>query len=117
MKNQGERDFKKNSTRAEKCHAEHGVELTMHIDEALLKRVVDDYGYESKTQAVEMAMHELGHKTRFRRLGTEGSGLTHEEWENAIFPRYNPKNLVIHNPLSSKVAEESPRDGKRNPDR
>ena len=89
----------------------------MHIDEALLKRVVDDYGYGSKTQSVEMAMRELGPKTRFHRLATEGLGLTHEEWENAIYPGYDPKILVIYDPLSSEIAEESPQDGKRNPDR
>ncbi len=88
------------------------MKMTMHIDEALLKRVMDDYDYESKTEAVEMALRELDRKTRFRRFGTEGLGLTPEEWEDAIFPGYDPKNLAVYDPLSSKVAEEPPQYGK-----
>ena len=88
------------------------MKMTMHIDEALLKRVMDDYDYASKTEAVEMALRELDRKTRFRRFGTEGLGLTPEEWEDAIFPGYDPKNLAAYDPLSSKVAEEPPQYGK-----
>ncbi len=86
--------------------------MTMHIDEELLKRVMDDYGYDSKTEAVEMALRELDRKTRFRKFGTEGLGLTTEEWEDAIFPGYDPKNLASYNPLSSMVAEEPAKYGK-----
>ncbi len=88
------------------------MKMTMHIDEALLKRVMDAHDYESKTQAVEMALRELDRKTRFRRFGTEGLGLRSDEWEDAIFPGYDPKNLAVYDPLSSKVAEEPPQDGK-----
>ncbi len=84
----------------------------MHIDEGLLKRVMDDYGYESKTEAVEMALRELDRKTRFRHFGTEGLGLTAAEWEDAIFPGYDPKNLSAYDPLSSKVAEDPTSYGK-----
>jgi Bacterial antitoxin of type II TA system, VapB len=82
------------------------MKMTMHIDENLLKRVMEDYGYESKTEAVEMALRELDRKMRFRRFGTEGLGLTDDEWKDAIFPGYDPKNLAAYDPLSNKVAED-----------
>lgn len=88
------------------------MKMTMHIDEALLKRVMDAYDYDSKTETVEMALRELDRKTRFRRFGTEGLGLTPEEWEDAIFPGYDPKNLAAYDPLSSNVANETPPHGK-----
>jgi hypothetical protein len=88
------------------------MKMTMHIDEGLLKRVMDDYGYESKTEAVEMALRELDRKMRFRRFGVEGLGLTSAEWEDVIYPGYDPKNLSGYNPLSSKVAEDPTKYGK-----
>ncbi len=77
----------------------------MHIDEELLKRVIDEYGYGSKTEAVEMALRELDRKMRFRRFGTEGLGLSTEDWKDAVFPGYDPKNLSAYEPLGTKVAE------------
>jgi len=78
--------------------------MTMHIDADLLKRVMDEYGYESKTETVEMALRELDRKSRFRRFRTEGLGLTPDEWKDAVFPGYDP--------MSSKTAEEPTNDGK-----
>lgn len=88
------------------------MKMTMHIDEALLKRVMEEYGYDSKTEAVEMALRELDRKARFRHFGTEGLGLTAEEWEDAIFPGYDPKNLAVYDPLTRKVAEDPKKYGK-----
>jgi hypothetical protein len=88
------------------------MKMTMHIDEDLLKRVMDEYGYESKTEAVDMALRELDRKMRFRQYGTEGLGLKPEEWKDAVFPGYDPKNLSAYNPLSSKVAENPKKYGK-----
>lgn len=88
------------------------MKMTMHIDEDLLKRVMDEYDYESKTEAVEMALRELDRKSRFRRFGTEGLGLTDAEWKDAVYPGYDPKNLAAYDPSESKVAEEPPRYGK-----
>ncbi len=88
------------------------MKMTMHIDEDLLKRVMKEYGYESKTEAIEMALRELDRKTRFRRFGTEGLGLTPEEWKDAVYPGYDPKNLSSYDPMISKVAEEPAKYGK-----
>ena len=81
------------------------MKMTMHIDEDLLKRVMDDYGYESKTEAVEMALRELDRKARFRRFGNRGPGLDGRRMGRRGFPRIPPKNLAAYDPLSSKVAE------------
>ncbi len=74
------------------CHTEYGMKMTMHIDDVLLKRVMKDYGYESKTEAVEMALRELDRKARFKEFGTKGLGLTPAEWKDAVFHGYDPKN-------------------------
>jgi hypothetical protein len=83
----------------------------MHIDEALLKRVVDAYGCESKTEAVEMALREMDRKVRYREFIKNGLGLTREELMDAVIPGYDPKNLNItrYNTgdfPSTKVAED-----------
>ena len=51
------------------------MKMTMHIDEALLDRVIESYGYASKTEAVEMALRELDRKTRMREYAKNGLGL------------------------------------------
>lgn len=94
------------------CHTEYGMKMTMHIDEALLKRVMDEYGYESKTEAVEMALRELDRRMRFKEFGTKGLGMTPEELRDAVDPTYNPKDLSEYDPLGFKVAEDPKKYGK-----
>lgn len=65
------------------------MKMTMHIDEALLKRVMEEYGYESKTEAVEMALRELDRRMRFRELGKRGMEMTPEELADAVDPNYD----------------------------
>lgn len=71
QKNQGERDLKKISTSAGECQAEYGIKMTMLMDEALLKHVMDASDCNRKTETVEMALHKQFRMTRFRRFGTE----------------------------------------------
>lgn len=80
------------------------MKMTMHIDEALLDRVIESYGYASKTEAVEMALRELDRRTRFRELGKAGMGMTPEELGDAVDPNYDL--------TSSRVAETPPKYGK-----
>lgn len=82
------------------------MKMTMHIDEALLKRVMEEYDFASKTEAVEMALREMDRKARFREFGTNGLGLSPAEWADAVVPGYDPKNLATYDPISCKVAEE-----------
>lgn len=71
------------------------MKMTMHIDEALLKRVIDAYGYESKTEAVEKALREMDRKARYREFVRDGLGLTEEEMADAVAPGYDPKALNV----------------------
>ena len=80
------------------------MKMTMHIDEALLDRVIESYGYASKTEAVEMALRELDRRTRFRELGKAGMGMTPEELGDAVDPNYDL--------TSSRVAEPPSKYGK-----
>lgn len=80
------------------------MKMTMHIDEALLNRVIETYGYASKTEAVEMALRELDRRARFRELGKLGMGMTPEELGDAVDPSYDL--------MASRVAETPPGHGK-----
>ena len=62
------------------------MKMTMHIDEALLNRVIETYGYASKTEAVEMALRELDRRARFRRIGQARDGHDPEELEGRRGP-------------------------------
>jgi hypothetical protein len=75
------------------------MKMTMHIDEDLLKRVMDEYGYESKTEAVDMALRELDRRTRFKAFLKVDSEISPEEWKNAVYPGYDPKDLSSYRPL------------------
>lgn len=88
------------------------MKMTMHIDEALLRRVMEAYGCETKTEAVEMALQEMERVAKMREFAKNGLGLSPEEWKNAVAPGYNPKDLSNYDPLGSKVAEEPPEYGK-----
>ncbi|MEI8038607.1 MAG: type II toxin-antitoxin system VapB family antitoxin [Verrucomicrobiota bacterium] len=63
--------------------------MTMHIDEDLLKRVMEAYGYETKTEAVNMALRELDRRERLREFGRTGLGLTPDELAEGVDPNYD----------------------------
>ena len=69
------------------------VKMTMHIDEALLERVMREYEFPSKTEAVEAALKELDRQMRLREFRKNGLGLTPEELGNALYPDYDPDAL------------------------
>ncbi|RFC47806.1 MAG: antitoxin of type II TA system, VapB [Verrucomicrobia bacterium] len=71
------------------------MKMTMHIDEALLLRVMATYGFASKTEAVEMALRELDRKARFREVGLAGMGMTPEELGAAVDPAYDLNALRV----------------------
>ena len=71
------------------CHTVYGMKMTMHIDEALLKRVMEEYDCETKTDAVDMALREMDRRKRFKEFAEKGLGLTPEELKNAVDPNYD----------------------------
>ena len=81
------------------------MKMTMHIDEALLKRVMKRYGCESKTAAVDYALHELDRRARLKEFGEKGLGLSPAELSASVDPAYDLMAL--------RVAEEPEKHGQR----
>mgnify|MGYP002127625615 CR=1 FL=1 len=84
----------------------------MHIDEVLLGRVIEIYGYSSKTEAVEMALRELDRQAQLREYGKKGMGLSPQELADSIYPGYDPKDLANYDPLGLEVAQTTAKYGK-----
>jgi len=80
------------------------MKMTMHIDEALLERVMKDYEFASKTEAVEAALKEMDRQMRIREFRKNGLGLTPEELANAVDPHYDVS--LGRNVYPLAVAEE-----------
>ncbi len=80
------------------------MKMTMHIDEVLLKRVMEAYGYASKTETVAMALRELDRRERLREFGRNGLGLTPDELADGVDPNYDL--------MAMRVAEIPPNYGK-----
>ncbi len=77
------------------CHTGYGMKMTMHINEVLLKRVMEAYGCETKTDAVEMALREMDRRVRFRELGARGLEMTPDEIAEGIDPDYDLNILRV----------------------
>jgi hypothetical protein len=91
------------------------MKMTMHIDEALLERVIKEYGFPSKTEAVETALKEMDRQMRIRDFRKNGLGFTPDELAAAVDPFYDEK--LGHNvyPPGHAVAEDSPPYGSPDP--
>ena len=87
------------------CHIEYGMKMTMHIDEALLERVMKARGFATKTEAVEAALTEMDRKARLKAMFKTGLGFTRGELKAAVDPDYDLAAL--------RAAELPPRHGKR----
>jgi Arc/MetJ family transcription regulator len=81
------------------------MKMTMHIDDALLARVMKTYECESKTEAVNFALKELDRLARLRKFAATGMGMTPEELKNSVDPDYDV--------LSERAAEAPATYGKR----
>jgi hypothetical protein len=65
------------------------MKMTMHIDEALLKRVMEAFGCETKTDAVHMALREMDRRKRFKEFVSRPSPFTPEELADGVDPTYD----------------------------
>jgi len=70
------------------------MKMTMHIDEALLRRVMQATGATSKTRAVDLALRELDRRAELIRLAREGLGLAAEELKHAFHPDSDPATTL-----------------------
>lgn len=71
------------------CHTAYGMKMTMHIDEALLERVMSSYGLATKTEAVEMALREMDRRKRFKAYVSRPSPFTPQELADGVDPDYD----------------------------
>lgn len=71
------------------CHTMDGMKMTLHIDDALLTRVMAATGAESKTKAIDLALREVDRRATLVKLANAGLGLTADEMRDAIDPAYD----------------------------
>ncbi len=86
------------------------MKMTMHIDEELLERVMREYEFPSKTEAVEAALKELDRQMRIRDFRKNGLGLTPDELADAIDPHYDEKLGYNVYPTAAVAEEQKPYD-------
>lgn len=65
------------------------MKMTMHIDEALLERVMKLHDCASKTEAVDLALREMERRNRLRGYAVAGLGLSTAELKDAVDPNYD----------------------------
>ena len=78
------------------CHTLAGMKMTMHIDDALLARVMAATGATSKTAAIDLALREIDRRTKLAKLASEGLGLAPDELKDAIDPAYDLETIRRH---------------------
>ncbi len=84
------------------------MKMTMHIDEALLERVMREYAFPSKTEAVEAALKEMDRQMRIREFRKNGLGLTPDELADAVDPYYDEKLGYNVYPAAAVAEEQKP---------
>jgi Arc/MetJ family transcription regulator len=65
------------------------MKMTMHIDDALLARVMAALGTDSKTRAVDLALRELDRRASLVKLASAGLGMSADELKDAVDPAYD----------------------------
>lgn len=66
-----------------------GMKMTMHIDDALLERVMAATGASSKTAAIDLALREMDRRAELKKLAAKGLGLSAMELREAFDPDYD----------------------------
>ena len=67
--------------------------MTLHIDEALLARVMSATGATSKTKAIDLALREMDRRATLLTLCSAGLGLEAAELKDAVDPAYNLEEM------------------------
>ena len=62
------------------------MKMTMHVDDALLTRVMRATGMDNKTKAIDLALRELDRRHELKRLAEAGLGLNAAELREAYDP-------------------------------
>jgi len=69
------------------------MKMTLHIDDALLARVMEATGANSKTKAIDLALREMDRKGRLVKLAAAGLGLSADELKDAVDPAYHLEEM------------------------
>lgn len=80
------------------------MKMTMHIDEDVLRRVMQVTGAKTKTEAVELALNEMARRHKLKELFTAGLGLTPDQLKAEFAP--GPADALDSHGLM--VAEDQP---------
>ena len=83
------------------------MKMTMHIDEDLLKRVMEHHEFASKTEAVDFALREIDRKAKLRAYAKTGLGMTSEELKSSAYPDYDVVALRVAETPTARGAGES----------
>lgn len=67
----------------------NAMKMTMHIDDALLDRVIAATGAKTKTMAIDLALREMDRRSTLARIASEGLGLTADELKESVDPAYD----------------------------
>ena len=66
------------------------MKMTLHIDEALVKGVMESTGARTKTEAIHLALTEMNRRRRLNAMLTKDDfGLDAKGWANAFDPESN----------------------------
>ena len=68
--------------------------MTLHIDDALLARVMAATGATSKTKAIDLALREMDRRAKLVEICREGLGLTSEELKDAFDSASLPEDTL-----------------------
>lgn len=78
------------------------MKMTMHIDQALLRRVMKYLQVENKTLAVNLALREVERKARLLALGKKGLGLSPQQLRKVFDPNYDLESMrALKKPTAS----------------
>ena len=69
------------------------MKMTMHVDDALLARVMEATGASSKTKAIDLALREMDRRAKLIKLSAAGLGMTSEELKDAVDPAYHLEEM------------------------
>jgi len=72
------------------------MKMTMHIDDALLARVMEATGTTSKTKAIDLALREMDRKAKLVKLAYAGLDLSADELKDAVDPAYSLEEMRLH---------------------
>lgn len=88
------------------------MKMTMHIDESVLAEVMDSFGFETKTDAVNTALKEMLRKRKLRAMKASGMGLAKGEYAGGLMPGYDPIALrAAETPAKYKIKTDAESDG------